>query len=559
MSLKVPKANQIQLFKDGYKHLQGIEDAVLRNIQAVSELSDLVRTSFGPNGRNKLIINHLGKLFVTSDAATILREMEVVHPAAKLVVMASQAQEQEMGDATNMVIMLAGELLKKAEHLLVMGLHPSEIIRGYELACTKSLEEFENLSCSSLPIPFTQSALATALKPAIASKQYGYEDTLSSLVAEAAMVVMPTNPKNFNVDNVRVVKIMGGSLANSRVVQGMVFGREPEGSVKNVKKAKVAVYTCGVDISQTETKGTVLIHNKDEMLNFTRGEEQQLEKVLKEIADSGVKVIIAGSNVGELAMHYLNRLNIAVLKVLSKFDLRRLCRVVNATPLTRIGAPTPEEAGFVDVFECIEVGGDRVTVLRQLVDGEEGFSGQGERTRTATIVLRGATQNHLDDLERAIDDGVNVIKSLMKDPKLVPGAGATELELAKRIEVYGSGLKGLSQHAVRRYASALEVVPRTLAENAFGAAEGNEVLSRLWAKHEEKGGEVWGVDVEAETDGTLSATEHKILDPLAAKSWAVKLGTEAAVAVLSVDSIIMSKPAGGPKIPQQAGNWDEDD
>ncbi|KDQ56344.1 hypothetical protein JAAARDRAFT_36519 [Jaapia argillacea MUCL 33604] len=559
MSLKVPKANQIQLFKEGYKQLSGIEDAVLRNIQAVGELSDLVRTSFGPNGRNKLLINHLGKLFVTSDAATILREMEVVHPAAKLVVMASQAQEAEMGDSTNMVIILAGELLKKAEHLLVMGLHPSEVIKGYELACVKALAEIENLSCSKLPIPFTQTALASALKPAIASKQYGNEDTLSSLVAEAAMSVMPTNPKNFNVDNVRVVKIMGGSLANSRVVQGMVFGREPEGIIKKVKKAKVAVYTCGIDVSQTETKGTVLIHNKEEMLNFTRGEEQQLEKIFTEISDSGVKVVIAGAQVGELALHYLNRLNVAVLKIPSKFDLRRVCRVVGATPLARIGAPTPEEAGYVDVFETIEVGGDRVTVLRQLVDGDEGFSGQTGKTKTATIVLRGATQNSLDDLERAVDDGVNVIKSLMKDQRLVPGAGATELELARRVETYGSGLKGLAQHGVKRYASALEVIPKTLAENALGGSEGNEVLSRLWAKHEQKGGEAWGVDVEAESDGTLQATEYKILDSLVAKSWAIRLATEAAVSVLGVDSIIMSKPAGGPKVPQQAGNWDEDD
>jgi chaperonin GroEL (HSP60 family) len=150
------------------------------------------------------------------------------------------------------------------------------------------------------------------------------------------------------------------------------------------------------------------------------------------------------------------------------------------------------------VLETIEIGGDRVTVLRQLVHGDDGFDpqSQGEKTRTATIVLRGATSNHLDDLERVVDDGVNVIKALLKDARLVPGAGATELELAKRIDIYGSGLKGLSQHAVKRYATALEVVPRTLAENAFGGAEGNEVLSRLWAKHEEKGGEVWGVDVE---------------------------------------------------------------
>lgn len=219
---------------------------------------------------------------------------------------------------------------------------------------------------------------------------------------------------------------------------------------------------------------------------------------MKEIVDSGIKIIIAGSSVGELAMHYLNRFNIAVLKVLSKFDLRRLCRVVNATPLARIGAPTPEEAGFVDVFETIEIGGDRVTVLRQLSPGEKGFdpTKPGEKTRTATIVLRGATSNHLDDLERAIDDGVNVIKGLMKDARLVPGAGASEMELAKRVDAYGSGLKGLSQHAVKKFTSALEVVPRMLAENALGGAEGNEVLSRLWAKHEQTGGETWGVDVE---------------------------------------------------------------
>ncbi|KAF8648226.1 hypothetical protein AX16_006363 [Volvariella volvacea WC 439] len=561
MALKVPKAQQIQLFKDGYKHLQGLDDAVLRNIQAVSELTDLVRTSFGPNGRNKLLINHLGRLFVTSDAATIIREVEVVHPAAKLVVMASQAQEQEMGDATNTVIILAGELLKKAEHLLVMGLHPSEITKGYELALAKALSELETLTVHSLPSPLTHSSLSEALKPAIASKQYGSEDALSSLVAEAALSVMPPNPKNFNVDNVRVVKIMGGSLSGSKVVQGMVFGREPEGHIKKVTRAKVAVFTSALDVAQTETKGTVLLKSAEEMLNFTTGEEKHMEKIFKEIADSGVKVIIAGSSVGELALHYLDRFNIAVLKVLSKFDLRRVCRVVNATPLARIGAPTPEEAGFIDVFETIEIGGDRVTVLRQLVEGDAGFNPQekGERTKTATIVLRGATANHLDDLERAVDDGVNVIKGLLKDARLVPGAGAAEMELAKKVDAYGSGLKGLSQHAVKRYASALEVVPRTLAENALGGSEGNEVLSRLWAKHEQKDGQAWGVDVEAETDGTLLSTEHKIYDSLAAKTWALKLATEAANSVLSVDSIIMSKPAGGPKIPQQSGNWDDDD
>ncbi|THH06176.1 hypothetical protein EW145_g4276, partial [Phellinidium pouzarii] len=419
MSLKVPKSNNLPIFKDGYKHLQGLEDAVLRNIQAIAELSDLVRTSFGPNGRNKLLVNHLGKLFVTSDAATIIREIEVVHPAAKLLVMASQSQETEMGDATNLVLILAGELLKMAENLLIMGLHPSEVTQGYELACKKALEELETLSTSSLPSPLTHASLSAALKPAIASKQYGSEDILASLVAEAALVVMPTNPKNFNVDNIRVVKIMGGSLSGSKVVRGMVFNREPEGAVKHVTNAKVAVFTSGLDIAQTETKGTVLLHNAEEMLNFTSGEEKQIEKIFKEIADSGVKVIIAGSTVGELAMHFLDRLGISVLKVLSKFDLRRLCRVVNATPLARMGAPTPEEVGYIDVLEVTEIGGDRVTVLRQLSDDEAGADAvRGEKTRTTTIVLRGATTNALDDLERAVDDGASVLKALLRDARL---------------------------------------------------------------------------------------------------------------------------------------------
>lgn len=213
-------------------------------------------------------------------------------------------------------------------------------------------------------------------------------------------------------------------------------------------------------------------------------------QIFKELADSGVRVIIAGTSVGELALHYLNRSQILVLKVLSKFDLRRLCRVVRATPLARLGAPTPEEAGYVDICETIEIGGDRVTVLRQEPDGS------GVKTRTATIMLRGATQNHLDDLERAVDDGVASLKALLKDARLVPGAGATELALSCRVDTYGAGLRGLAQHAVRRFASALEVIPRTLAENAHGGAEGNEIVARLLVKHEKAGGESWGVDVE---------------------------------------------------------------
>lgn len=342
--------------------------------------------------------------------------------------------------------------------------------------------------------------MALALRPSIASKQYGNEDILAPLVAQAVSLVLPAATasdaqktaglKDFNVDNVRVVKIMGGSLAESRVVRGMVFGREPDGVVKKATAAKVAVFTCGMDISQTETKGTVLLNNADEMLNFTKGEEKQMEKIFKEIADSGVKVVVTQSSIGELALHYLNRFNILVIKVLSKFEVRRLCRLLGATPLARLGAPMPEEAGWVDVVETSEIGGDRVTVFRQ----EEGQPGGKARPRMATVVLRGATANHLDDVERAIDDGVNVIKALTRDPRLVPGAGATELELARRVGEYGEKTPGLNQHSIKKFAEALEVVPRTLAENA--GLDATETVSRLFSKHQgDKGAEI-GVDID---------------------------------------------------------------
>ena len=342
---------------------------------------------------------------------------------------------------------------------------------------------------------------------------------------------------------------MGGSLAQSRVVKGMVFGREPDGSIKKARKAKVGVFACPIDISQTETKGTVLLHNAKEMLDFTKGEETQLETIIKELHDSGLRVIVAGSTVGELALHYLNRYSILVIKVLSKFELRRLCRVVGATPLARLGAPMPDEMGSVDIVETLEIGGDRVTVFRQ----------ENDATRTATLVLRGATQNHLDDIERAVDDGVNVVKAITRDAKLVPGAGATEMQLVARVTAFGERTPGLPQYAIKKYAEAFEVVPRTLAESA--GLDATEVLAALYTAHHTAagGGSTVGVDVENEDGtGTLDAREEGILDLLISKRWAIRLATEAARTVLSVDQIIVARQAGGPKPPGENPNWDED-
>ncbi|OAL48332.1 T-complex protein 1 [Pyrenochaeta sp. DS3sAY3a] len=555
MSLSIPNAPNAGLFKQGYQNYDAEDGAVIRNIDACRTIAQTVQTSLGPYGRNKIVINHLQKMILTSDAATILRELEVVHPAAKLVVMASQQQEAEMGDATNLVIILAGELLKKAEELIRMGLKTSDIVLGYEKAQTAAQQTLEELVCDKVADIRSQEELSKAIRTVVAAKQSGSEDFLADIVAEAVLAVLPKNPVNFNVDNVRVVKIIGGSLEQSKVVKGMVFARQPEGIITKASKAKVGVFSCPVDISQTETKGTVLLHNAKEMMDFTKGEEQQVEQIIKELHDSGMRVVVAGSTIGELALHYLNRYNILVIKVLSKFELRRLCRVVGATPLARLGAPMPDEMGTIDVVETLEIGGDRVTVFRQ----------ENEQTRTATLVLRGATQNHLDDVERAIDDGVNVVKAITRDPRLVPGAGATEMQLIERIKAIADRTSGLAQYSIRKYAEAFEVIPRTLAESA--GLDATEVLARLYVAHAAQKGrkdDEWtaGVDIENDDNtGILDAKEEGILDLWVSKSWAIKLATEAARTVLSVDQIIVARQAGGPKMPGKAqqGNWDEDD
>ncbi|QIX01001.1 hypothetical protein AMS68_006518 [Peltaster fructicola] len=555
MSLAIPGPSNAGLFKAGYQNYDAEDGAVVRNIDACRAISQTVQTSLGPYGRNKIVINHLQKMILTNDAATILRELEVVHPAAKLLVMASQQQESEMGDATNLVIVFAGELLKKAEELLRMGLKTSEIVKGYERAQVFALKALEELEIDKIENIRDQAELAKALRTVIGAKQLGNEDKLAEMVAEAVLAVLPKNPYNFNVDNVRVVKIMGGSLDQSRVVKGMVFGREPSGTVKKASKAKVGVFNCPIDISQTETKGTVLLKNSKELLDFTKGEEQQMENAIKELHDSGLRVVVAGTTVGELALHYLNRYNILIIKVLSKFELRRLCRVIGATPLARLGAPMPDEMGAIDVVETLEIGGDRVTVFRQ----------ENEQTRTATLVLRGATQNHLDDLERAVDDGVNVVKAITRDARLVPGAGATEMQIQERVSAIAEKTPGLSQYAIKKYAEAFEVVPRTLAESA--GLDATEVLTTLYSAHSsdrEKDDDdeipCLGVDIENnDGSGTLDAEEEGILDLMISKSWAIKLATEAARTVLSVDQIIVARQAGGPKPPGPNPNWDEDD
>ncbi|CAG5131274.1 unnamed protein product [Candidula unifasciata] len=520
MALHVPRAPGFaQMMKEGAQHFSGLDEAVYRNISACKELAKTTITAYGPHGQNKMVINHLEKLFVTNDAATILRELDVEHPAAKILVMATQQQELECGDGTNFVLGFAGALLENAEELLRMGLSVAEVTEGYEIAVKKAIDILPGLSICDIKNLRNKEEVLPAVRTAVMSKQYGNEDFLANLITDACISILPEK-FSFNVDNIRVCKILGSGILQSEVVQGMVFKRQVEGDVAKVENAKIVVYSCPLDSMQTETKGTVLIKNADELLNFSKGEENLMEQQIKDIADAGVKVIVTGGKVGDLALHYTNKYKLMVVRLLSKWDVRRLCKSVGATPLPKLTAPTTEECGYCDRVYVDEIGDTPVIVFKQ--DTNE--------SPIATFVIRGSTDNIMDDIERAIDDGVNTFKALTKDSRILPGAGAVEIELARQIATFGESLPGLEQYAVKKFAESLELVPRSLAQNA---------------------------GVKSDAAAVLDAAEAKIFDLYYTKHWALKFATSSACTVLKVDQIIMAKRAGGPKAKENK-NWDED-
>lgn len=324
----------------------------------------------------------------------------------------------------------------------------------------------------------------------------------------------------------------------------MVFKRFVEGDVASSDKAKIAIYSCPIDITQTETKGTVLIKTAEELKNFSKGEENLLEDQIKAIADTGVNVIVAGGKFGDMALHFLNKYEIMAVRLNSKFDLRRLAKTVNGTVLPRVTPPTTEEMGYCDKVFVDELGETGIVVFRN----------EGKDSKIATIVIRGSTDNGMDDIERAIDDGVNTFKGLTRNGKFLPGAGATEISVAQRLSEYADTLPGLEQYAVRKFATALESFPKALAENT--GVNATEVVHKLHLEHK-AGNSTQGIDINSELPATVDIKTTSIYDLYSMKYWAIKYAVGAATTILRVDQIIMAKRAGGPK--PRDGVQDADD
>ncbi|EDO07548.1 putative HSP60 fold T-complex protein 1 theta subunit [Babesia bovis T2Bo] len=524
------------LMRSGGRMLGPSDNAIVRNIEACAAIADMLKTSLGPNGMKKLIVNHIEKRFVTSDCETILSGVDVQHPAAKVLAMAVQTMQNEFGDGTNTLIALAGEMLSNAALLIEEGLHISDIRLGYELGYKRLLELFDNEVVWEVSNIRDESQLKDVVGTCIAGKHISRPEFITSLVAKACASIIPPDAKQFDVDNVRVLKITGGSLDQSSVMNGMAIVREVSGMVKKVGRTKVLVIAGGLEFAGTEAKSTVMLHSAEELLNFTKGEEAEMERVIRSIKDRGVGCVIANGAVSDLALHYCNAMGIMVVKITSKFELRRLCRSLGATAVVKFESPSEDDLGIVESVEMVDISSHK-TLIFQAVDH-----------RLSTIILKGATQGMLDEIERAIDDALCSISAAIRDPRYLPGGGAFEIEMARQLAKFSQTLSGLEQHAARKFAESFEVIPKVLASNA--GHDATVVITELYAAHDS--GDRFAC-VSSDLESRLSdAKLERVYDHYIVKMFSIKLAYEAVSTILSVDQLIMAKPAGGPK-PREPG------
>jgi len=564
MAMHIPAApGYASMMKEGARFFRGIDETVLRNVQACCGLAQCTKSMYGPMGMRKLVINHIEKKFVTKDAATVLKNLEIEHPAAKLMLLACEQQENEAGESTNLVIILCAALLQEAEKLINTGLSVKDITEGFEEALDMALQILSDLTVDKVNDLRDEKQVSRVLRAVLMSKLFEYEQFFGELLSKACIMSLPDSG-HFNVDNIRVVKILGGGLHQSEIVRGLVFLRDVEGEVKTAPlDSKVVIYSCPFDVLQTETKGTVLINSADELRNFSRGEETNIEARINEIAASGAKVVVTAGKVGDLALHFANRAGLMVVRLSSKFDLRRLCHITGATPLPKFTPPTRDELGSIHSVCTREFGRQTCVVFAQ----------DGRDSNIVTLVVRGSMPQLMDEVERGVDDAVNAYKCLTRDPRLLAGAGAVELQLATKLtaklqeDVFArttaAGRPRLCVHAMRAFSSALQQPVTCLVENA--GERTTSTLAQLMAEHRRGQANTGFVVTRSKTDSVVdvkpgigNALEAGVVDLLETKYWALKYACDTAVTILRVNQIVMARPAGGPK-PREMGPQDADD
>jgi len=526
----------VLILKEGSTRSRGRE-AQHNNIMAARIIAETVRTSLGPKGMDKMLVDSLGDVTITNDGKTILDEIEVEHPAAKMMVEVAKTQDKEVGDGTTSVVVVAGELLTKAEELLNKNVHPTVIIDGYRKAADKALEILEKIA---IPVdPMDKEFLKKVAMTSMASKLVSENrEHLAEIAVNAILHVAQKVGDQYkaDLDDILVQKKPGESITDTVLIKGMILDKEVvhPGMPKRVENARIALLDCPLEIEKTEFDAKINIETPEQMEAFLREEENMLRGMVEKIKRAGANVVICQKGIDDMAQHFLARKGILAVRRVKKSDMEKLAKATGGRVVTNLEDLTERDLGYAKLVEERKIGDDKMVFI-------EGC----KNPRAVAILIRGGTERTVDEAERSLHDALCVVRDVVQEPKILAGGGAPEIEVAKALRDYAQSLPGREQLAVQSFAESLEVIPIALAENA--GLDPIDILSELRAKHEK--GEIWaGVDV---FSGKIKdMRELNVYEPLAVKRQVIKSATEAATMILKIDDVIAAGKMKTPKTPK---------
>ncbi len=526
----------IYILREGSQRTAG-RDAQRSNIMAAKAVAGAVRTTLGPKGMDKMLVDTMGDVVITNDGVTILKEMDIEHPAAKMMVEIAKTQDQEVGDGTTTAVVLAGELLKQAEELLEQEIHPTVIAAGYRAAADKSMEILKGLAVevSAKNEDLLRKIAVTAMT---GKGSQSARDELAEMAVKAVQSVVDADG-TVDTDNITVEKKVGGGITDSMMVSGVVIDKDRlhPNMPKSVTSARIALLNAAVEIEKTEVDAKIQITSPDQLQAFLDQEENMLKGMVDRIAATGANVLFVQKGIDDLAQHFLAKAGIYTVRRIKKSDMDKLARATGGRVVTSIHEISKDDLGKAGLVEERKVSDEKMTFVEDC-----------ENPKSVSIILRGGTEHVVDELDRAMEDALRVVGVAVQDKLLVAGGGAPEVELALRLRAYASTVGGREQLAIEAFANAMEVIPKTLAENA-GLDQIDSLVS-LRSQHE-KGVKTAGLDMD--TGKPVDMLSLGVVEPLRVKTQAINSAAEAAIMILRIDDVIASKSGGPGGMPGGAG------
>ena len=530
----------ILVLPEGATRLMG-RDAKRMNIAAARVIAEAVRTTLGPRGMDKMLVDSLGDVVVTNDGVTILKEMEVEHPAAKMMVEVAKTQDDEVGDGTTTAVVIAGELLHEAERLLDQGIHPTVIVIGYRMAADKA-QEFLDEMADRVTIEDDQLLRKIAVTAVTGKKAESAREELASLTVEAVKRIADKADGGYKVDidYIGVEKRAGGSIEESGLISGVIIDKEVvhPGMPKSVKNAKIALLDVALEVKKTETDAEIRVTRPEQLRAFLDEEEKMLRKMVDTVVATGANVLLCQKGIDDIAQHYLAKAGILAARRVKKSDMEKLARATGGKVVTSIEDLTSAEIGRAGLVEERKIADEKLIFVEKCKD-----------PKAVGLLIRGGSEHVVDELERSVHDALSVVAAAIEDNKVVCGGGAPEMQLARRIRKYAESVGGREALAVSAFASAVESVPKTLAENA--GLDSIDVLVDLRSKHEKPDGKNFGID--AYSGKVASMDRLGVFEPLRIKTQAIKSASETAVMILRIDDVITAakKELAPPKVPEE--------